>query len=117
MDFHLTEDQKMIRDAAREFAREVLAPRAAEIDRDGRFPMEEFREAGRRGFAGFLVPEEHGGSAVGNVGMALAMFEINRACASTGVTLSVHNSLVSAPLLLNGTEEQKAKWLPLLASG
>ncbi len=117
MDFHLTEEQRMVRDAAREYSRDWLAPRAAELDREERFPIEEFREAGRRGFAGFLIPEELGGSAIGNVGMALAMFEINRACASTGVTLSVHNSLLCAPLLLNGTDAQKRKWLPRLATG
>src|SRR5688572_1900507 len=117
MDFRLTEDQTLIRDSAREFADEVLAPRAAELDRTGAFPIENFKEAAKRGFAGFIVPESLGGSDVGNLSMALAMIEINRGCASTGVTLSVHNSLVSAPLLQWGTEDQKQRWLPKLASG
>ena len=117
MDFRLTEDQTLIRDSAREFADEVLAPRAAGLDRTGEFPMENFKEAAKRGFAGFIVPESLGGSDVGSLSMALAMIEINRGCASTGVTLSVHNSLVSAPLLQWGTEEQKKRWLPRLASG
>lgn len=117
MDFQLTEDQRMIREAARDFAREVVAPRAAAIDRDGTFPLESFKEAGRRGFTAFLVPEEHGGTGLGNLAMALAMIEINRACASTGVTLSVHNSLVCGPLALNGTAGQKERWLPRLATG
>ena len=117
MDFHLTEDQTMIREAAREYAREVLVPRAAAIDRDAAFPIEEFREAGRRGFTSFLIPEEFGGTALGNVAMALAIIEINRGCASTGVTLSVHNSLVTGPLVLNSTDEQKRRWLPKLATG
>ena len=117
MDFRLTEDQALIRDSAREFADEVLAPRAAELDRTGAFPIENFKEAAQRGFAGFIVPESLGGSDVGNLSMALAMIEINRGCASTGVTLSVHNSLVSAPLLQWGTEDQKRRWLPKLASG
>jgi len=117
MDFHLTEDQTMIRDAAREFARDWLAPRAAALDLEGRFPLEEFREAARRGFAGLLVPEEYGGTGLGNTALALVLIEVNRACASTGVTLSVHNSLLTGPLELNGTPEQKRKWLPRLASG
>jgi butyryl-CoA dehydrogenase len=117
MDFQLTEEQRMIRDAAGEFAREVLAPRAAELDRTGEFPLENFREAARRGFAGFLIPESHGGTGLGNSALALALMEINRACASTGVTISVHNSLVSGPVAHWGTEEQKRRWLPRLASG
>jgi butyryl-CoA dehydrogenase len=117
VDFELTEDQVLIRDAAREYAREVLAPRAADLDRTGTFPLENFREGAKRGFAGFLVPEELGGSALGNFAMALAMFEINRACASTGVTLSVHNSLLCGPLVAFGSDAQKRRWLPRLAAG
>jgi alkylation response protein AidB-like acyl-CoA dehydrogenase len=117
MDFHLTEEQKMIQEAAREFAREFLAPRAAELDRTGTFPMENFKEAAKRGFAGLLVPEEFGGSGLGNMALAIVLAEINRACASTGVTLSVHNSLLSGPLVKFGNDAQKKKWLPRLASG
>jgi len=117
MDFRLTEDQLLVQQSARDFSREVLAPRAAALDREGTFPLENFRAAAEQGFAGFLVPEELGGSAVGNTGMALAMIEFNRACASTGVTLSVHNSLCCGPLLAWGTEAQKKRWLPRLASG
>ncbi len=117
MDFDLTEEQRMVREAAREYAREVLAPRAAELDRTGEFPLENFREAARRGFAGMLVPEDLGGTGLGNLALALVLIEVNRACASTGVTLSVHNSLVSGPLLHFGSEEQKRRWMPRLASG
>jgi alkylation response protein AidB-like acyl-CoA dehydrogenase len=117
MDFDLGEDQAMARDAAREFAREFLAPRAAAVDRDGSFPLDQFREAAARGFAGCLVPEEFGGSALGNLSLALALVEINRACASTGVTLSVHNSLVSAPIAIHGNDGQRRRWLPRLATG
>ena len=117
MDFELSEEHRMVRDSAREFAREVLAPRAAGLDRDGIFPIENFREAAARGFTGMLVPEEYGGAGLGNFALALVLMEINRACASTGVTLSVHNSLVSGPLVHFGTEAQKKRWLPLLASG
>jgi alkylation response protein AidB-like acyl-CoA dehydrogenase len=117
MDFRLAEEHTLVQRAARDFAREVLAPRAAELDRTGTFPLENFRAAAEQGFAGFLVPEALGGSGVGNLGMALAMTEINRACASTGVTLSVHNSLVCGPVHAWGSEAQKKHWLPRLASG
>jgi butyryl-CoA dehydrogenase len=117
VDFNLTEDQVLIRDAAREFAREVLAPRATQLDRAGEFPLENFREGAKRGFAGFLVPESLGGSGLGNLPMALAMIEINKACASTGVTLSVHNSLVCGPIERWGSDAVRKRWLPRLASG
>jgi butyryl-CoA dehydrogenase len=117
MDFEFSEDHVLVRDAAREFAREVLAPRAADLDRTGEFPYENFKEAAARGFAGFLVPEELGGSGLGNQAMALAMIEINKGCASTGVTLSVHNSLVCGPVRKFGNESQRRKWLPRLAAG
>jgi butyryl-CoA dehydrogenase len=117
MDFALSEEHRMIREAARDFAREVVAPRAAELDRDSIFPLENFREAARRGFAGIVIPESYGGSGMDNLALAIVMEEINRACASTGVTLSVHNSLVAAPLLFHGGEDLKRRFLPRLASG
>jgi len=117
MDFNLSEEHRMIQEAVRDFAREFVAPRAAEIDRDSIFPIEAFKEAGRRGFCGFLVPEAYGGSGLGNLALAISMVEVNRACASTGVTLSVHNSLVCGPLGIHGNEEQKKRWLPRLATG
>jgi alkylation response protein AidB-like acyl-CoA dehydrogenase len=117
MDFDLTEEQRMIQDAARDFAADVVAPGAAERDRTGEFPIAEFKAAAEQGFAGVLVPEAYGGSALGNVALSLILVEVNAACASTGVTLSVHNSLCSAPLVKFGTEEQKRRYLPRLASG
>jgi butyryl-CoA dehydrogenase len=117
MDFQLSEEHRMIRDAARDFAREVVAPRAAEHDRDSSFPIDNFREAAKRGFAGIVVPEAYGGSGMDNLALALVMEEINHACASTGVTLSVHNSLVSAPLLAHANDDLRKAWLPRLASG
>ncbi|MHC4821675.1 MAG: acyl-CoA dehydrogenase family protein, partial [Planctomycetota bacterium] len=107
MDFHLSEEHKMIQDAARDFAREVVAPRAAELDQTATFPEENFRQAAEQGFAGILVPEEYDGAGMDNLALALIMVEINKACASTGVTLSVHNSLATAPVILHGTEDQK----------
>jgi butyryl-CoA dehydrogenase len=117
MDFSLSEEQLMIRDAARELADGVLAPLAEEADREKKFVWEQFRQAGELGFAGMLVPEEYGGIDVGSVALSLALFEIGRACASTAVTLSVHNSLVCGAILEYGTEEQKQRYLKPLASG
>jgi butyryl-CoA dehydrogenase len=117
MDFELTEDHRMVQDSAREYAREVLAPRAAELDRTATFPLENFKEAAKRGYCGFLVPEALGGSGLGNLPLSLALVEINKACASTGVTLSVHNSLVCGPIAHWASEEQKKRWLPRLAAG
>lgn len=117
MDFSLTEEQQMVRDAAKEFADEVLAPLAGEADHEAKFVWEQYRQAGELGFAGMLVPEEYGGSDLGSVALSLALMEISRACASTGVTLSVHNSLVCGALLEKGSPEQKEKFLKPLASG
>jgi butyryl-CoA dehydrogenase len=117
MDFHLTEDQRLVQEAARAFAREVCEPRAAELDATSTFPLENFKEAAARGFAGILVPESLGGAGLDNMSLSLVMEEVNRACASTGVTLSVHNSLVCALTLAHGSEDQKKRWLPRLASG
>jgi butyryl-CoA dehydrogenase len=117
MDFDLTEEQRMIRDAAREFAEAEVAPGAGERDRSGEFPLAQFKAAAAQGFAGVLIPEEFGGSALGNIASCLILIEVNRACASTGVTLSVHNSLCSAPLVKFGTDAQKKQYLPKLATG
>ncbi len=117
MDFELTEEQEMIRDAARDFAESELLPRASEADRGHRFVWDQFRMAGELGFAGMLVPEEYEGSGLGSVALSLALTEISRACAATGVTLSVHNSLACGAILEFGTEAQKKRHLPDLASG
>lgn len=117
MDFQLTEEQQLIRQTARDFADQVVAPTADARDREHRFPREEFRQAAELGFAGMLVPEEFGGSDLGILGTIIVIEEISRACASTGVTLSVHNSLTSSPIVKFGTQAQKEEWLPRLASG
>ena len=79
------------------------------------FPIAQFRGAAAPGFTGVLTPEEFGGNALGNVASSLVLMEINRACASTGVTLSVHNSLCTAPLVKFGTEDQKRRYLSSVA--
>ncbi len=117
MDFQLTEDQIAIRDLARSFATEVCAPTAAERDRKEEFCAAEFRKAAELGLAGLLIPEQYGGAGLGNLELSLALIEINQADASVGVTLSVHNSLVSSLINCWGSEEIKTQYLPRLASG
>ncbi len=117
MDFRLNEDQQMVRDAARQFADDVVAPGAAARDLTSEFPIDGFRAAGEYGFTGVAVPEEYGGAGLGNVELSLILIEVNRACASTGVTLSVHNSLACNAIFLGGNEEQRKRFLPRMAAG
>jgi butyryl-CoA dehydrogenase len=117
MEIQLTEEQSLLRDNVRRFADEVVRPRAKEIDRTGEFPRRFFDQAGELGLAGVAVPEEHGGAGMDTVSYCLVIEEISRACANSGVILSVNNSLVCDPLLKFGTEEQKRQFLTPLASG
>jgi len=117
MDFSPTEDQLAVRNTAREFAQNEVLPKAAEIDRDHRHPVELVKRMAELGFLGIAVPEQWGGSGMDNVSYALAMEEISRACASTGVIMSVNNSLVCDPIYRFGTDAQKEQWLKPLASG
>ncbi len=117
MDFHLDEEHRMVRDSAREYAERVLAPNAARWDAEERFPEEALAEAAAAGFMGLTVPEEYGGAGMGNLHSAVLLEELNAVDASVGVTLSVHLSLVCAPIAKHGTEEQKREWLPKLAAG
>jgi len=107
----------MVRDAVREFAREVVAPRAAEIDQTGEFPMDEFRKAGELGFAGVGVAEEWGGAGMDTLSYAIVIEEVSRACANMGVILSVNNSLVCDPIQKFGNPDQKKRFLAPLARG
>lgn len=113
----MTEEQEAIRDAAREFAQERLAPGAAERDRESRFPRAELTEMGELGFLGMLVPEAHGGSETGVVAYALALEEIAAADGACSTIMSVHSSVGCVPILRYGSDEQKARFLPRLASG
>ena len=117
MDFALTEDQIMIRDAAREFAQNEIAPIAAEFDRSGKFPVETIKAAAELGFMGIEIPEQYGGSGLDPMSYALVMAEISAADAAHGTIVSVNNSLFGVPLLEFGTEEQKQKYLVPVASG
>ena len=117
MDFELTEQQRMIRDAAADFAAREIVPVAAELDREERFPAEIVKKLGELGFMGINTPEQYGGAGLDMLCYILAMEEISKACASCGVIMSVNNSLVCWPLETYGTEEQKQKFLTPLAKG
>ncbi len=113
----LDEDVAMVRDMARDFATHELIPRATQHDRQGDIDPEVFLKIGELGLWGLTIPEQYGGAGLGNTALTAVLIELNRGCAATGVTLSVHNSLVSAPITRFGTEDQKRAWLPRLASG
>lgn len=113
----LTETQVAIRDAVRAFASERLAPGAAARDREHRFPGDELKELGALGFLGMLVPEELGGSATDLVSYALALEEIAAADGACSTIVSVHSSVGCMPIVKFGTDAQKERFLPKLASG
>ena len=117
MNFDLTTDQKMLQDQVRKFAETELAPVAPEIDKSGEFPMKSIKKMAQLGLLGIVVPEKYGGSGFDFVSLAIAIEEISRVCASTGVIVAVNNSLVTYPILQFGNEEQKNKYLPVLCSG
>lgn len=117
MDFTLTDEQKMIRDMAREFAQKELAPKASYLDENEEFPSDAVRKMGELGLMGIMVPAEQGGAGLGMVSYVLALEEICAACASTGVTMSVNNSLYLGCIGKWGTEEQKKKYMPEFAQG
>jgi butyryl-CoA dehydrogenase len=117
MEIELTEEQQLLRQTVRRFAEEVVAPRAKAIDASGEFPLDFFRQAGELGLAGVYVPEEVGGAGMDMVAYCVAIEEISRVCASSGVILSVNNSLVCDPLLRYADDEQKREFLAPLASG
>jgi butyryl-CoA dehydrogenase len=114
--FQITSEQEMIRLMARDFAKRELEPYAGERDEKGIFPEEVIKKMGELGLMGMMIPTEYGGTGAGAVSYCLALQEISYACASAAVTMSVAN-LSAEPLLKYGNEEQKTKYLPLLASG
>jgi len=117
MDLELNEEQEMIRKMARDFAKNELAPVAAELDEKGEPPLANLKKMAKLGFMGLAIPEEYGGIDADSVSYVIAIEEISKACASTGVILAVHNSLGSYGLVTFGTEEQKRRFLRPLASG
>lgn len=117
MDFRLTEEQKMMRDTARQFAREVIGPTVAEDEKHHRFRPELVRQMGEMGFYGCVVPEEYGGNGAGMIASMLITEEVARVSASYGVTFNMQTQGPAGTLLRWGTEEQKRKYVPGLAAG
>jgi alkylation response protein AidB-like acyl-CoA dehydrogenase len=114
--YRLTEEQTLLRDAVRTLADERVAPRAAEVDRTGEFPEDLRRLLATQDILALPFPEAYGGLNADLLTICLAVEELSRACATTGLILAVHE-LASLPLLLAGTDEQRARWFPKLASG
>lgn len=117
MDLSYTNDQIMIRNMAREFALKELEPQAAARDASGEFPHEAIKKMAELGMLGMTVPEQYGGAGFDFLSLAIAVEEISRGCGSTGVITAVHNSLACWPIVNWGTEEQKQRYLPRMASG
>jgi butyryl-CoA dehydrogenase len=118
MNFQLTEEQSLIREMVRSFAENEVAPSAQERDEEERFDRElMFDKLGELGLAGIVFPEQYGGAGADYICYAIAVEELSRVCASTGVTLSAHLSLCANPIYTFGTEEQKQKYLVPLAEG
>jgi butyryl-CoA dehydrogenase len=117
MQIELNEDQRLLCETVRQFANDVVAPRAKEIDASGEFPRDFFDQAGELGLAGVSVAEEYGGAGMDSISYCLVIEEISKVCASSGVILSVNNSLVCNPIETFGTDAQKTGYLTALAQG
>ena len=117
VDFDLSPEQELIRDTVRAFAQDRVAPVAAELDLEGRFPYELVAELGEIGLMGLPIPEEHGGAGGDTVSYAIAIEELTRIDSSVAITVAAHTSLGTTPILLFGSDEQKKQWLPDLAAG
>ena len=117
MNFELTPEQQLLKDTVREFALTRVAPAAAGLDREARFPYELVAEMAELGLMGIPIPEEYGGAGADTVSYAIAIEELTRIDSSVAITVAAHTSLGTMPIYLYGTEEQKQEWLPRLASG
>lgn len=117
MQFDLSDEQQMFRQAVREFAAKEIAPNARHIDETGEFPTETFRKMGELGLMGIPFPEEYGGAGGDSVSAAVAIEEVARACGSTALAYAAHMGLGSAPIFMFGTEEQKQRFLKPAAEG
>lgn len=113
----MTKTQQLFRHMIREFAEKEVKPLAAEVDEQERFPEETVRKMAPLGIMGIPVPREYGGAGGDNIMYSIAVEELSRVCATTGVIVSAHTSLCVAPIMEHGTPEQKKKYLPRLASG
>ena len=117
MNFDLSEEHQLVRRTVREFATERVAPVAAELDREHRFPYELVQELAELGLMGVPVPEEYEGGGSDTLSYAIAIEELTRIDSSVAITVAAHTSLGTMPILLFGSEDQKRQWLPDLASG
>jgi alkylation response protein AidB-like acyl-CoA dehydrogenase len=117
MDYDLSSEHQLIRDTVREFAEQRVAPLAAELDREHRFPYELVGELAELGLMGVPIPEEWGGAGADTLSYAIAVEELTRVDSSVAITVAAHTSLGTMPILLFGSQEQKERWLPDLASG
>jgi len=117
LNFELTDKQKLVRSNVRKFAEDVLAPIAPIIDRDAEFSEDTAKELSKINAWGIQIPEKYGGAELDSISYAITIEEISRICASTGLTVTVHNSVGAYPIYKWGTEEQKERYLPDLASG
>lgn len=117
MDFSLTKQETLFLQMIREFAENEVKPLAAEVDEEERFPMETVEKMAKIGIMGIPIPKQYGGQGGTNQMYGMAVEELSRVCATTGVIVSAHTSLCMNPILEYGTEEQKQKYLPKLAKG
>ncbi len=117
MDFDLSSEQELLRDTVCAFARERVAPVAAELDLEARFPYDLISEMAELGLMGIPIPEEYGGAGADTVSYALAIEELTRVDSSVAITVGAHTSLGTMPILMYGSDEQRERWLPDLASG
>src|SRR5512146_2470686 len=117
MDFDLTDEQRLLRDTVRDFARQEVAPVAEELDRTKAFPYELVAKMGELGLMGIPFPEEYGGGGADTLSYALAVEEMTRIDSSVAITMAAHTPLGTMPIYLWGSDEQKDEWLPVLCSG
>jgi butyryl-CoA dehydrogenase len=117
MDFQLTKEQEFVRKMVRSFAETEVDPIAADVDKEHRFPEETVKKMGEYGLMGVPFPKEYGGAGGDHISYAVTVEELSRKCASTGVICSAHTSLCTWPIFAWGTDEQKRKYVPALASG
>ena len=117
MNFSLTKEQELFQQMIRDFAENEVKPLAAEVDEQERFPIETVEKMAKIGIMGIPIPKQYGGAGGNNLMYSIAVEELSMVCGTTGVIVSAHTSLCAAPILEHGTEEQKQKYLPKLASG
>ena len=117
MNLDLTEEHELVRSTVREFAEQRVAPLAEELDREARFPYELVSELAELGLMGMTIPEDYEGGGADTVSYAIAIEELTRIDSSVAITVAAHHSLGTLPIFYYGSEEQKRRWLPDLASG